>query len=129
MADRDVDEIILELHGMIQRIHQRPAIYVGDESLPGAPEALDAVLFYAHRSWAFAQRRDDDFAKSLSATREQHGCETHGFAQTFRMTSSDPDRYTHISYVLACWRSVGDRMGMERAYDVFGSRAAIQDGG
>lgn len=129
MANRDVDEIVLYLHGMIQRIHQRPAIYVGDESLPGAPEALDAVMFYAHRSWAFAQRLDDDFAKALSEVREQHGCETHGFAQTFRTTNPDPDRYNHVSYVLGCWRSVGDLMGMERTYDGFGSRPAIQDGG
>ena len=107
---KTAEEILTEAATTIAHMHNRTGMYVGSN---GAADTLDGMFWLAHWFWAMVQSREAEFQKLHSAIREHHRCDCLGFPDGFRRLNPDAGEKAAFRFVLACWRELDDKLGID----------------
>lgn len=106
-------QILAETSAMIAAIHNRPEMYVGSKSKPGAANAFEGMMWFAHFLWASIQSRQAEFQNTSDSVREKHNCSCLGFADAFRHDNPQAGETAAFEHVRKCWAEIDSLLGID----------------
>ena len=110
---RTVEQLLEESITTIRGIHERPGMYAGTPSAPGAANVLDGMLWMAYMQWALICEKEKLLRSTTEAVRTKHRYGPMGFADGFRGQNLNVDECDVCNFVLACWAEIATELGIE----------------